>query len=249
MKKKLVVLVLAASMVLSACGAKAENAEANVETEMPTETETEAIADVEAPVEEEAPAEAEVEEEAETPTAEAADYIKGVSTETGWESEWLGIRYVCPEGMKMSTEEELNTAMGLGQEVLSEDFSEAQLKYAELASVYEMMSADELGITNVIVSVEKLPMALTAELYMGAVKQQLAAMTAMAYEVAEETETVNLGGVEFLKLACMADYEGVSMYQDYYATVIDDRAVAIVLTYIEETKATAEAVVNAFTAY
>lgn len=236
MKKKLVVLVLAASMVLSACGAKAENAEANVETEMPTETETEAIADVEAPVEEEAP-------------AEAADYIKGVSTETGWESEWLGIRYVCPEGMKMSTEEELNTAMGLGQEVLSEDFSEAQLKYAELASVYEMMSADELGITNVIVSVEKLPMALTAELYMGAVKQQLAAMTAMAYEVAEETETVNLGGVEFLKLACMADYEGVSMYQDYYATVIDDRAVAIVLTYIEETKATAEAVVNAFTAY
>lgn len=242
MKKKLAVLVLAASMVLSACGAKAENAEANVETEMPTETETEAIADVEVEQEAELPAE-------EAPVADATDYTKGVSTETGWESEWIGIRYVCPQGMTMSTEEELNTAMGLGQEVLAEDFSEAQLKYAELASVYEMMSADELGITNVIVSVEKLPMALTADLYMEAVKQQLAAMTAMTYEVAESTETVNLGGVEFLKLACKADYEGVSMYQDYYATVIDDRAVAIVLTYIEDTKATAEAVVNAFTAY
>lgn len=237
MKKKLAVLVLATSMVLCACGSEKEaDAETSVEVEAEEEAETEA--------------EVETEEEAETEVAEeTSDYVKGIVTETGWESEWLGIRYTCPEGMKMATEEELNEIMGLGQEVLSEDFTEAQLKYAELASVYEMMSSDELGTTNFMITVEKLPMELTAAQYIEIVEQQLSAVSAVTYETVNNSEIVSIGGVDFTKLECVADYEGVVMHQDYYVTMKDNRAVAVVCTFIDETAETAQAAINGFAAY
>ncbi len=236
MKKKLAVLVLAASMVLCACGAEAEtDAEVSVEVEAEEEAEAE---------------ETEVEEEAtEEETEETAGFVKGSVTETGWESEWIGIRYTCPEGMTMATDEELNEVMGLGQEMLSEDFTEAQLKYAELATVYEMMCSDETGATNIMVSVEKLPMELTADQYIEAVEQQLSAVSAITYETVNNGEVVAIGGVDFTKLECTADYEGVVMHQDYYVTMIEDRAVAAVVTYIDETAAAADAIMNGFAAY
>ena len=267
MKKKLAMLVLATSMVLSACGAKADaDTETSVEVEAEAEEEAEEEeveeddeveeADVEeteaeeAEVEEEE-TEAEVEEEeAEVEeTEDGTGFAKGFVTEAGWESEWMGIRFTCPEGVTMSTEEELNEVMGLGQEALSEDFSEAQLKYAELSTVYEMMCTDELGVTNVIVSAEKLPMTITAEQYIEAVEQQLSAVSAVSYETVSNDEVVTIGDVDFTKLECKADYEGVSMYQNYFVTIKDDRAFTIIMTYIDETAETADAIMNGFAAY
>ena len=149
----------------------------------------------------------------------------------------------------MSTEEELNEVMGLGQEALSDDFSEAQLKYAELATVYEMMCSDEIGVTNVITSVEKLPMEISAELYIQAVEQQLSAVSAVTYETVSSGEVVTIGDIDFTKLECVADYEGVMMHQNYFVTIKGDRAVAIIVTYIDETAETADAIMNGFAAY
>lgn len=259
MKKKVLFLTLAAALMLTACGGDAESTEAETSVEAEAEeteteaeeTETEAETEVEAEAEDKAEteAEAEAETEAEAEEAVAGEYAKGLVTETGWESEWLGIRYTLPEGMTMSSDEELNEMMGLGQEVLSEDFSELQLKYAEMASVYEMMSKDELGVTNVIVLSEKLPMSLTAEEYVEVLTQQLAQVSTVQYEVTGDTETVTIGATDFVKLSTEADYDGVKMYQEYYVTVRDDRAATITLTYIDQTAETAEAVRNGFGAY
>lgn len=268
MKKKLAVLVLASAMMLSACGGKetvAEDVEAAVEetVENAEETVEEVVDDVEETVEEVAEdAEAVVEEvaddaeeaveeiveEVEETVEEALDYTKGTLTENGWESEWLGLRFTAPEGMVMSTEEELAETMGIGQEILAQDFTEQQLAYAELATVYEMMCSDAMG-SNVILMAEKLPMTLTADQYIEILANQMTSVTAVQYEVKSDDEVVTIGGIEFNKLACAADYEGVSLCQDYYITIKDNRAVALAVTYTDATADVSESILNGFAAY
>lgn len=264
MKKKVVVLALAAAMMLSACGgSETAEVEANVEAEVEEaveEVEEDAEEVVEEAVEEAEEVVEEVAEEAVEETEEsveeaveeaeeaASDYVKGLSTETGWESEWIGLRFTAPEGMTMSTEEELNETMGLGQEILSEEFTEQQLAYAELATVYEMMCFDEIG-TNVILMAEKLPMTLTAEQYVEILSEQITSVTAVTYEVVSSDEVVTIGGLDFNKLVCVADYDGTALCQDYYVTVIEDRAVALTLTYTDDTADRADTIISGFAAY
>ncbi len=251
MKKKVLFLTLATAVVLTACGGKSEG-----EGSAPAADET--IAEVEAEVEAEAEAEIEAEVETEeaaaqeeAPAQEASgDYMKGTTSESGWESEYLGLRYTAPEGMTMSTDEELNQMMGLGEDILSEDFSELQLEYAKMNSVYEMMSVDELGTTNVVLTSEKLPSSgMDANAYVDAVRQGLSSVSEIQYTISEEVEAVPVGGIDFVKVACNANYSGVSMYQDYYIAIINDRAVSIALTYIDETADMAQQVINSFEAY
>ncbi len=261
MKKKLVVftfvLTMAGSIFLTACGSESEDAQANVEMETEEteeekakageETGKEDKAEEEAKAEEENAAKEEKKTEAEEETAD--EYIKGIITENGWESEWIGIRYTTPEGMNMSSEEELDEVMGLGKEVLADDYTERQLAYAEMVSVYEMMSVDEAGATNVFVTVEKLPKTLTTEEFVDLMINNLECVTAIQYEISSRDEMVTIGAREFNKVACKADYQGVAMCQDYYTTVIGDRAVTIAITYIDMTDDLAQEVFDAFGAY
>lgn len=251
MKRKLLLVTLAAAVMLTACGGK-EKSDSTAETTTVTEAEATPEAVAEDTGAETDDTEAETgDTEAETgDTAAAGDYVKGTSTETGFESEWLGLRYTAPEGMVMSTEEELNEVMGMGQEMLSEDFSELQLEYAKMASVYEMMSKNEAGTTNIIVTVEKLPSSnFSVEDYAEAIKTNLKAVTTIAYTISDDLETVSVGGSDFTKITAQADYSGVNMHQDYYVRVIGDRAVSMALTYVDETASEAEAIINAFEAY
>lgn len=261
MKKKVLFMTLAAAVVLTACGGNTETESADVETAVTEETDVETkdeeveepdeTDEDEAEPEEAVEPEEEEKEEAEEAAEEAAgDFVKGTITENGWESEWLGLRYTTPEGMTMSTDEELNEMMGLGEEMLSEDFSELQLEYAKMASVYEMMSVDDLGITNVVVTAEKmLVSSMDAEAYADAIRQGLESVSQIDYTISEENEDVTIGGLDFIKVSSVADYSGVSMYQDYYISIIGDRAVSIAVTYVDQSADLAEQVVNAFEAY
>lgn len=260
MKRKLLLVTLAAALMLTACGGN-EKSDSTAETTAATEAEATPEAEAEDTGAETGDTETETgdteteteDTEAETEDTAAAaegEYVKGTSTETGFESEWLGLRYTAPEGMVMSTEEELNEVMGMGQEMLSEDFSELQLEYAKMASVYEMMSKNEAGTTNIIVTVEKLPSSnFSVEDYAEAIKTNLKAVTTVVYTIADDLETVSVGGSDFTKITAQADYSGVNMHQDYYVRVIGDRAVSMALTYVDETASEAEAIINAFEAY
>lgn len=254
MKRKLLLVTLAAAVMLTACGGK-EKSDSTAETTTTTEAEATPEAAAEDTGAETGDTETETEDaaadaEAEDTAAAEGEYVKGTSTETGFESEWLGLRYTAPEGMVMSTEEELNEVMGMGQEMLSEDFSELQLEYAKMSSVYEMMSKNEAGTTNIIVTVEKLPSSnFSVEDYAEAIKTNLKAVTTIAYTISDDLETVSVGGSDFTKITAQADYSGVNMHQDYYVRVIGDRAVSMALTYVDETASEAEAIINAFEAY
>lgn len=252
MKRKLLLVTLAAAVMLTACGGK-EKSDSTAETTTTTEAEATPEAAAEDTGAETGDTETETEDaaaEAEDTAAAEGEYVKGTSTETGFESEWLGLRYTAPEGMVMSTEEELNEVMGMGQEMLSEDFSELQLEYAKMSSVYEMMSKNEAGTTNIIVTVEKLPSSnFSVEDYAEAIKTNLKAVTTITYTISDDLETVSVGGSDFTKITAQADYSGVNMHQDYYVRVIGDRAVSMALTYVDETASEAEAIINAFEAY
>lgn len=267
MKRKVLLMALAMTVVLSACGGNSDkeassNTDANVSEEAGTEdtdaaedAEVEDAADVAGEDIDAAGEDAGAEDadaagedaEAEDSEAAAGKYAKGTVTETGWESEFFGLRYTAPEGMGMSSEEELNELMGLGQEVLSEDFSELQLKYAELTSVYEMMSVADDQTTNVVVTVEKLMGKMDASAYVDALEQGLSQVTAINYTLISDDETIKIGNNDYVKVSYEAESSGVSMYQDYYVAVVDDRAIALTLTYIDESAR--DNVLNAFTAY
>lgn len=223
MKKKVLALALATAVLLTACGGQ------ETANEAPVEEATEEV----------------VEEAEET----ASDYTKGISSETGYESEWLGIRFTAPEGAAMLTEEELNEMMGLGQEVLSEDFSDLQLQYAEMSTVSEMMCTAAEGTPNVVMSVEKMMADATAADYAEVLAQTLGQVTTMTYTIDSSDEVVTIGGKDFVKVAASVEYEGVSMKQNYYVMVQGDRAVSIALTFTPETEDAAEAMMNGFEAY
>ena len=93
MAKKILAILLALSLVFAfaACGG---NEEATTTT-APVETTEDPFAAVE-------------ETEAEEVTEDAEGFAKGVTTDDGWESKWLGIRYTAPAGTAMTSEEDLN---------------------------------------------------------------------------------------------------------------------------------------------
>lgn len=254
MKRKVLFMALAMTVVLTACGGNADKEASNSTgadvTEDAGTEDTDAAEDAgtenaDAAGEDLTAEDAEA-EGSEDAAAATGKYEKGTVTETGWESEFFGLRYTLPEGMVMSTEEELNEMMGLGQEVLSEDFSELQLKYAELTSVYEMMSVADDQTTNVVVTVEKLMAKMDVSSYIDALEQGLAKVSTISYTLVSDDETVKIGNSDFVKVSYQAETSGVSMYQDYYVTIVDDRAMALTLTYVDESAR--DNVLNAFTA-
>ena len=163
MKKKLLIVLLTSVMALSACGRSPgarilENIASSVSDEVKS-GKTKASP-------EEEPDESQVADEAGgAQTAQepgSGEYERGTVTQDAWESEFWNLRFTPPQGLSMLGEEELNSMMGLGEEMLSQNFSEKQVEYAQMMNVYEMMSSNLTGDANVVVTTEKLLGGLSA---------------------------------------------------------------------------------------
>ena len=83
-------------------------------------------------------------------------YVKGVTTDNGWESEYWNLRFTAPEGVFMLSDEGMEALMGIGEDIISENYSEKQREYLEMTSLYEMLGTNAEGDANVAVTVEKL---------------------------------------------------------------------------------------------
>lgn len=249
MKKQLFVLALAAAVLFTACGQRADTIKADYNQEMVKESEQ-----LETEQKEKFP-EAESSEipgalEAEIPDREIdSDFSKGIVSESGWESQWLGMRFVAPEGTRMASEEALAELMGISEELLEEDLSEAQMKYAELTSVREMMCYDESTKTNMIVSVDRLPFKMSEEAYAEQLAPALSAVSAMKYEKAGEDEQVEIAGIPYLRSRYQVEAMGQSVHTDYYIRMIDSRVVYVIVTYGKDGEELASSMVSGFAAY
>ena len=147
------------------------------------------------------------------------------------------------------TEEELNEMMGISQDMLSEDFNDLQLKIAEMNTVQEMMCTAADGIPNVTIAAEKIQSNMTLEEYMEMLKSTLEQVTSMAYTVELTDEVVTIGGKDFTKLSAVAEVDGATLNQDFFAMIQGDRAVSITLTYAEGFEDAADEMLNSFEAY
>ena len=176
-------------------------------------------------------------------------YVRGITTDTGWESEFWGLRYTAPEGLYMMNEEGLNMMMGLSQDALSDSYDERQLEYMKLTSVYEMMSTTQAGDANVVITAEKLMMKnLKSEDYADAVRSQLDTLYGSQYTLKEGEETAEIGGENYCVIRYSVD-STPSYYQDCYVRVKDDRAISMIITYQDATEETAASILEGFGVY
>ncbi len=260
MKKKILILSIGVAVLLTACGGRGsrfEVREQNVEeTEKETEDEVsdEGADDVTADDRtdsEPSVSEAEPEEDQKEDDAGEAEegYVRGTVSEQGWESEYFALRYTAPEDMGMATEEYLNQIMGIGMDMLSESFTEQQLEYAEMRTIYEMMSLDTAGSGfNVLVMAEKLPLInMSNEQYKRSFVQQLSKVEGAT--LISDDEVVDIAGEEYVKVCSEVEAQGAVAKQNYYFRVIDDRALSIVITYTDDTEEMVDTVINAFEVY
>lgn len=265
MKKKIVALMLAVTTVcMTACG----NAEETPNDVVESVVEDTVVEEVSEAAEEEATTvveeetETTLEEQTEVVTEEADDevadeateaevaeggYLPGTFTDTGYESEYLGFRYTTPEGFNLATKEELDQAMGEAIEFLDEDYTEVQKMYAQMVTIYEMMVSDEFGIVNANIALEKASVGLDA--YLEAFTSQITQLTIMDVTLSDTVEEVELAGAAYTKLSAEVEAEGYLMKQEYYFREVDDRIMAITVTWMDEYADKKEALMNGFAAY
>ncbi|MCM1038652.1 MAG: hypothetical protein NC434_04950 [Ruminococcus sp.] len=272
MKRKSLVIALAAAMMLSmtACGvtarsASTENAARTEETETEEaeaepedaadETEPEEAADEADTAEGEADdADAETaadeeevaneEDEEQEATASSGRYERGNVTDTSYESEWIGLRYDLPDGFTMATEEEMDAVLQLGSEMIYEDNADMIVDYSKMVLVYEMMAMDSTN-NSVTVLVERT--SLKPEEYAGALEAQMALVDGVSIEKVDEDTDAQLGGVDFYRYCYEMNYNGVTVYQDYYMAPRNGRMIQVLVSYAD--KSVRDTMVDGFAPY
>lgn len=175
-----------------------------------------------------------------------SSYVKGITTDNGWESEYWNLRFTAPEGVFMLSDEGMEALMGIGEDIISENYSEKQREYLEMTSLYEMLGTNAEGDANVAVTVEKLMVrGMDTEDYKKAALLHLRMMQEPVYEILDDSGTAEIAGETFAVVNTRVD-SGGEYYQDYYFRVSGDRALIITITYAEATSEQAAALLGGF---
>lgn len=179
-------------------------------------------------------------------TASDSPYQKGTSTETGFESEWLNLKFTPPENIIMNSEEELQSVMKQGQDTLEEssslDFSDDDLS----GTVYEMMASSEAGFPNVSLVVEDATQEdLTEDEYFAALQQMLDT-TDLGYTYSEPASE-EIGGLTFRTMGASVTVNDYEVLQKYCTRKQGGKFVSIILSYTSDTTAEADEILAAFT--
>ena len=171
------------------------------------------------------------------PSVQVPDYFPGVTTDTEWSSEWIGLSYTLGDGYTFASHEEINSMMELSADVFLVDESGNPLyDYSKLNVIYEMMAYDASG-SNLIIMCEANQMNLSEAQYFAAMKRQLK-QADMEYVFSDLTE-VTIGDVTMRKTQAYTDDYGIRMYQIYLVRVYGDRVISIIASSSNEAAAQA----------
>lgn len=248
MKKKLMMLVSVSmlAMLLAACGS-AEDVATPTPTVAPTAEAT--FTPSPEPTATSTPTPTPTPEPTATPVPRVeGSYVKGVLTDTGFESEWMNLRFTLQTGMSMQTQEEMDAAMSQGFEAL---YGET-INYAEINNVMEMRAYYMSG-ANVSIQVERLPVPysnMSEEDYLTISVDNLRELEVVQELVTDDTTyTVEIGGEQYTGLGIAVDYGTGIYYQELMVRKIENRIITVALTYKESTAEDAERLMNSFGAY
>ena len=136
---------------------------------------------------------------------------------TRYESEFWGLAFQLPQGWIISDTSGLDASGDAGSMLDEDQRMQAQRAFEEGLSVPEMMVSDGglLSISMVTSNLASTPGTeeLTETEYAQTVREQLSAISSVAYEVAEELSSRTIGGKEFQVLsAWVEEYGAVQWY-------------------------------------
>jgi len=174
-------------------------------------------------------------------------YQKGILTSTTYESEFLNLKFTAPEGVKLATEEEMKSTINQSTQLLKSE--SLNVDAAVDNSVIEMYAYYGDRNPNVILMTEKLQSRMTAEKYIETLKQQLAGIKTIQYEVTTGKGSATIAGQEYATLSATATYASISMTQEYYIRIQDGRVVSFIITFTSDTTDKKDALLSAFTEY
>lgn len=179
-------------------------------------------------------------------------YEKGILTENGYESKWMGLRFTAPKGMEFWGQEELDETMRLMGEALGEIQPGEPLDYTKLSMVYEMQAVDQEEGMTMMLLVELLPEPMTVEEYIELAQQELELIAGdgMSYIMDDEIYPVEIGGKEFLNFGYVLYYGDIAaICQENYFRIQDDRLICLSFMCENETKDNIQKVLNRFSEY
>ena len=147
-------------------------------------------------------------------------YTPGTFTDSGYETEFLGFRFTTPEGFTLAGEEELSQMMGMTLEMMGDDVTDVQKKYAELTTIYEMVVADSLGAANANITLEKTSVSL--DKYIDLFKEQVTGMSTMTVNLSDAIEDVEIAGAAYKKLSATVEANGMQMICEWLHIPVSD---------------------------
>lgn len=167
-----------------------------------------------------------------TESAEKGKYVRGLSTATGWNSEWLGLKYTPSSDYVMSSEADLLALIEQAGEALENAGMDSDsIDFSQLNTVYEFMSVKTNG-SNIIGLVEKLSLSnMTEAQYVQALKAQFESIN---YQVTfTELTEYKIGNTTLYKTESNLTM-GATVKQMYLLKKIDDRMVSLILTETQD---------------
>lgn len=177
------------------------------------------------------------------------EYKIGEYTDYGYESEYLGYKFKCPEGFVLTTREQIAQISQISLDLISDDVSELQKAYTDLAVIYEMMATNTLTTSNVVITLEKNLTDSSLDKYIDSFKAQTKTMTTMEFSLNDEITTEELAGCQYKVINAVVGMSGVTMNQIYYFREVGDRFMTMTITYRDNNESDKDAILNAFTEY
>ncbi len=168
-----------------------------------------------------------------------ANYKQGTVSGDTFESEWMGLRFECPDTMAMGTDEDMQAVMDAGSEMTGADTSGVEM-------VYEMIAQSPMGFPSVSITSERLSVNVDEDGYIEISKQQFESVAELGYECGDTVEA-SLGGVTFKMMPAEADAMGISIYQRMYCMKKDGYMVVVSASALDESEL--DAIEGCFSAY
>lgn len=177
------------------------------------------------------------------------EYHQGTITKTGWESKFIGLRYTNPEGMTMSTEEEIDEINELEGGISSIILDPNELGQIRITTVLEMVGNVDDQSASVWVCVERLldEEELDVRQFIESYESQIARIFFVDYRLISDDKTVKIGNEDYTLVSYMIGYNNDFKYMDNYVRIVGDRAIMITIIYGKER--VRDNILDAFTAY
>ena len=158
-------------------------------------------------------------------------YTPGITTENGYESDWLGLEFIPTDNMVMASADELEEMMDLTDE------EKENLDWSQITEAYEMMATDKDSGDVVVVMAEKLSdKSMTVEQFVENLKGEISgAGSEDSFEVNfSEYSEVNIAGKKYMRFEYEIPMYWITFRQVNFIRKLGDRMVVIMIASSNE---------------